>query len=958
MPYFCVPITPSQRQKDYSKEFASRVKDFLDATMLREIPDRHICSSCDAHAVWQCRDCTLPGMSCRKCMRKSHLANPLHRIQCWTGSYFRDAELWEVGGYIISTHSNPSILCASLTFQDTPQETAEYLSDTPMPHAMHHFFVRVVHTNGLHYIPLVHCTCQGTERAHTDLIASRLVPTSFVRYSTLFTMAVLDDFRMANLECKTSAYQYFQKLRRLTSPMAPAGVPNRYPEFRRMARLWRWFKHVKWAGFAHTRDDTAAPSPGQLTLFCPACPQPNINLPKDWMEDTNQNVYIRFFVADGNFKADHVRQKSGDTDIWLSEGGGMMPPRKYYQAFLGAAENLKAPCQANFRVLELAMMLSKACDKTGVVSVACARHGCFAPNSLVDLSRGEQQRNVDFAFLAALRNTHTEDIRRVMFLYDIACQYHINIERRIGDKLPEGLQIDYGIGMFHVHAHQEECFHRFTPSFIPGAGNVAGEILESLWSGLNPVSSSTRTMTLAARAATLEDHTSDNNFKKTIGMAGALYAKYLEAQQGKRLSEVYYEKFCGGLDSEDIVRWNEQITCAEDHRKANPKAMDILKAQTKKPAAVEKAEAEVANSSGSIIAWFKLAFVIEEKQQDINDRVRRLRREPREPDRQKIEDLRREVVSEFEVLSDMQRKIGVELCALHNHSAQTDLGEFNKLEDDGGETADPEETGDNVDTLPEDMRIPPEARVIPFPSNESDTDVLSSKQTMRKYRKQELDYRIRRAEILLARIRQGIADKSFQYSHIIRAANTKTVKTRGHTASARITHNIVLLAKLYTTNRVRLIQLDVVPEVLSRFKKLGPGDVDASTAVVNPNQLGSKQIKLSWIWLVDAVDTSNPEGLREFQRVHYLRARATRNRWAEEFRLVRYEMQWTVNYFRYQAEQWNRHFNRATEGRYAGAAAYALRKVGMWEEMARRTEERIGEAIRMGNALAPNYPAM
>lgn len=48
-------------------------------------------------------------------------------------------------------------------------------------------------------------------------------------------------------------------------------------------------------------------------------------------------VYGRFFVADGNFKADHIRQKNNETDIWLSEGGGMMPRRDDYEGFLKTA---------------------------------------------------------------------------------------------------------------------------------------------------------------------------------------------------------------------------------------------------------------------------------------------------------------------------------------------------------------------------------------------------------------------------------------------------------------------------------------------------------------------------------------------------------------------------------------------------------------------------------------------
>jgi len=30
-------------------------------------------------------------------------------------------------------------------------------------------------------------------------------------------------------------------------------------------------------------------------------------------------------VADGNFKADHVRQKGSDDEFWLWDGAGMMP---------------------------------------------------------------------------------------------------------------------------------------------------------------------------------------------------------------------------------------------------------------------------------------------------------------------------------------------------------------------------------------------------------------------------------------------------------------------------------------------------------------------------------------------------------------------------------------------------------------------------------------------------------
>jgi hypothetical protein len=31
-----------------------------------------------------------------------------------------------------------------------------------------------------------------------------------------------------------------------------------------------------------------SPAAGELTVFCPACPQPSINLPADWKHDANK----------------------------------------------------------------------------------------------------------------------------------------------------------------------------------------------------------------------------------------------------------------------------------------------------------------------------------------------------------------------------------------------------------------------------------------------------------------------------------------------------------------------------------------------------------------------------------------------------------------------------------------------------------------------------------------------
>ena len=48
-------------------------------------------------------------------------------------------------------------------------------------------------------------------------------------------------------------------------------------------------------------------------------------------------MYQRVFVADGNFKANHVRQPNADEDVWLSDGGGMAPNQEKYADFLKVA---------------------------------------------------------------------------------------------------------------------------------------------------------------------------------------------------------------------------------------------------------------------------------------------------------------------------------------------------------------------------------------------------------------------------------------------------------------------------------------------------------------------------------------------------------------------------------------------------------------------------------------------
>ena len=136
---------------------------------------------------------------------------------------------------------------------------------------------------------------------------------------------------------RSSAYQFFQLLRRLTNNIIPSKVVNLYHELRRLSRLWRWVKKLRWAGYAQRAGQPITPKPGELGNFCPACPQVGVNLPENWKDDPNRWVFRRVFTGDGNFVAYHIRSSAADDDIWLSDGLGMTTTNSDYNKFLESA---------------------------------------------------------------------------------------------------------------------------------------------------------------------------------------------------------------------------------------------------------------------------------------------------------------------------------------------------------------------------------------------------------------------------------------------------------------------------------------------------------------------------------------------------------------------------------------------------------------------------------------------
>lgn len=212
-------------------------------------PGMH-CSVCrELIGSWRCDDCLGRPIYCTGCCRTSHIRNPLHRVEAWSGSFFQPAWLSSAGVCIHTGHGGevcPADAEAENSTSQTESMEAEWLrgdlddnnclpdeaADIPS-----NLFTKpevrdkdgnpmlvVVDTSGIHHIGVRWCQCPKAEDRCLQLLKMGLYPASVKRPKTVFTFRVLDDFLIENEECKTSALSYYSKLKRTTNNAFPQVV--------------------------------------------------------------------------------------------------------------------------------------------------------------------------------------------------------------------------------------------------------------------------------------------------------------------------------------------------------------------------------------------------------------------------------------------------------------------------------------------------------------------------------------------------------------------------------------------------------------------------------------------------------------------------------------------------------------------------------------------------------------
>ncbi|KAI0341038.1 hypothetical protein BDW22DRAFT_1445358 [Trametopsis cervina] len=547
--------------------------------------------SCGDAADWRCQDCFGQPLSCLVCLKKTHKLLPWHHVTQWQAAgYYSRSTLAGAGLRLQCGHRGDECPAQERTepidvLDDMPEEDDTDVTrpaSTFGPTQRRAGELTVIDVSGIHHISVQYCQCSTAAERYRQLLDVQLYPASCDRPATVFTFAVLDNFILHNRACNMPAQSYFNALQRMTDPIQPHLTPNRYREFLRVIRQWRHLKTRRQSGVAH--DGYRTDVKGQMALFCPACPQPNVNLSDDWQNDPDRWKYRIQLVMDGNFAAEHQRMKNPEDDVWLADGDGFFVGRSRFQEHSRTAVERVQRSSCNDHKAVNGPGRKSILDATGIGATACARHGAMVPHSVVNFTRGEKQRDMDYSYVNSVERLIHPSISEAVLYYDVVCQWMVHLGFRIENSpilknmlkhLPN-LRAVKGIGLFHVHGHKQACLPRFSPDFIKGVGMVDGEIIETLWAGLNDTSRGTRGMTSAHRQEVIDDQIGYSNWMKTIRIVNRIRAKYKQAAEMLAESEDAFESVNKTLTNADRHSWSAMEVSALADRIDTPEVMDIF----------------------------------------------------------------------------------------------------------------------------------------------------------------------------------------------------------------------------------------------------------------------------------------------------------------------------------------------------------------------------------------------
>ncbi|KAJ7089513.1 hypothetical protein C8R43DRAFT_1142184 [Mycena crocata] len=540
--------------------------DFLDELLRRDGCGgaHHACAECSASedATFRCTCCFGVHLYCQQCIVALHRANPLHIVEHWDGTCFEKVPLKDLGLRVQLGH-------------------AGCVKPRPAPEN----FV-VLDTNSIHEVAVDFCGCSQAVlhgEPYVQLLRAGWYPATVDKPQTAATFAVLDLFHALTLQAKTTMYDFYVTLERMTNS-AGLKPPHRYSEFLQMTRQYRHILLLKRAGRGHDPSGVYGTQPGECAVLCPACPRPGVNLPEDWHEAPPEKkfLYIIFIALDACFRLKRRLVSSDLRDPGLGTGWAYLTETQPYREFLLTVTDQKemSTCSGLAALDYANTKFSRGYSSTGVGMGVCARHEFVQPTGVGDLQKGERYANMDYIFASLARHIDPRLFKVVS--YDIVCQWWKYLKGRLA-KLPPHLRLyivmklmHFVIPKMHIHSHTVACQVLFSLNFLLGAGQTDGEGIERPWANIGAVATSTREQGPGFRHDTLDDHWNYWNWVKLILLARLLRRKLDNAKVQAAAQKDAFESFSQQQGEERVTAWRHMVDEFDaDNTKPNPYAAEI-----------------------------------------------------------------------------------------------------------------------------------------------------------------------------------------------------------------------------------------------------------------------------------------------------------------------------------------------------------------------------------------------
>ena len=172
----------------------------------------------------------------------------------------------------------------------------------------------------------------------------------------------------------------------------------------------------------------------------------------------------------------------------------------------------------------------------------------------------------------------------ILFSYDIACQWFINLYQRMEEhwpvdlKVPRSTKLIPAIPKLHEPMHGKKNHQMYSLNFLTGAGKADMETPERVWAGHNGLGNSTKTQGPGGRHDILDDHFGFWNWSKYISIGKTLKSRYTAALAERNRQFEGHRGLTSSLPAALVAKW-EAICVAWDEEdypktKENPYKTD------------------------------------------------------------------------------------------------------------------------------------------------------------------------------------------------------------------------------------------------------------------------------------------------------------------------------------------------------------------------------------------------